>query len=232
MDDETEAGDVDGSRRRLLRAGGAVAGVLSAVGVSGAAAGGPITGDDGRLPFDGRRVGEPHPACEDPTPEPSASDPNERYRELLEQALDMRDSYQSTMDHDAIRALLRERNGGFDGHLVLFAASDFGEPRVFLPDGVSDRSAALEAILDRVHERKWRARNSDLRDVRNRLFEEKYGVHQVLAALYRGSGEAEYDIDYPWNRTYNFVTIRQAVGLVDWVTNAKEPWLDGLRLTY
>ncbi|KYH26324.1 hypothetical protein HAPAU_14210 [Halalkalicoccus paucihalophilus] len=222
--------DIDGSRRRLLRASGALAGVLSMM--AGTAAGGPIARGGERLPFEGEPVGAPHPACEDPPPEPTASDPDERYRELLERALYMRESYRSTLDHDAVRAVLRNRNDGFDGHLVFFAASDFGEPLVFLPEGVSDRDAALQAILDRLHERKWRARNPELRDVRHRLFEEVRGIHQGLPALYRSDGNAGYDIDYPWNRTYNFVTIRQAVGLVDWVTNANEPWLDGLRRTY
>lgn len=224
----------DDGRRRLLRNAGALAGGLTVLGAStkvGAEGAGPVPSGGERLPMDGEPVGEAHPTCEEPATEPSASEPNERYRQLLEEALDMRDANEPAIEYDAIGDVLRDRDGEFDGDLILFAASDFGAPRVFLPESLSDPEAALGAILDQIHERKWRARNATLRDVRDEVFEGGYGVHQVLAGhYYNGSGD--YDIDFPWNRSYNFVTIRQAVGLVDWVTNAQDPWLDGLRRTY
>ncbi|MFC6903833.1 hypothetical protein [Halalkalicoccus tibetensis] len=231
---DDEAAGLDESRRRLLRIGGAAAGGLSIVGASKTvgAGGGPLAREGG-LPFDGEPGGESHSACGDDGPtEPDASDPDERYRQLLEQGLEMRDANQPNLNYGTIRSVLGDRNGEFDGHLVFFAASDFGEPRVFLPAGLSNRDEALQAILDRVHEQKWRARDSGLRDVRSQLFDEVPGIHQGLAALYRENGSAAYDIDFPWDGAYNFVTIRQAVGLVDWTTNAQEPWLDGLRRTY
>lgn len=233
-DGSDESDELNDDRRRVLRTGGSIAAGLSLLSVSGVAAGTtPVASDGDGLPFDGDRIGETHPACEDDTPpDPNASDPNERYLQLLDQALDLRDSNQPNMDYDAIRSVLRERNDGFDGHLVFFAASDFGEPRVFLSGSISDQQAALEAILDRVHEQKWRADNADLRGVYNQMFDEVRGIHQGLPALYRDNGSAEYDIEFPWNRVYNFVTIRQAVGLVDWVTNAQSPWLAGLRHTF
>lgn len=227
-------GDANELRRRLLRNAGALAGGLTVLGAStkaGAEGSGPVPSGGERLPRDGESVGEDHPACEEPTSEPSASDPNERYRELLEQALDMRDSNEPSIQYDAIGDVLRDRSGEFDGDLILFAASDFGAPRVFLPESLSEPNAALGSILERVHEQKWRARNAALRDVRDEVFEGGYGLHQVLAGHHH-NGNGEYDIDFPWNRTYNFVTIRQAVGMVDWVTNAQDPWLDGLRRTY
>lgn len=235
-DGDGDAGETDETRRRLLRGAGLLAGGLTAVGsagTAGALAGSPISDEGERLPLDGEPIGEPHPACEDPGPPPAdASDPNERYLQLIDQQLELRDDNRPNMDEDAIRSILRERQDAFDGHLIFFGSNDFGQPRAFLPEELSDHDAALQAILDRAHERKWRARNSALRDVRDRMLEDVRGIHQGLGALYHDDGSADYDIDFPWNRAYNFVTVRQAVGLVDWVTNAKDPWLDGLRLTY
>ncbi|MCH7661198.1 MAG: hypothetical protein IH933_11685 [Euryarchaeota archaeon] len=235
MDDGVDESDeLNDDRRRLLRASGSLAAGLSVLGVSGvASAGGPVASEGDELPYDGERIGEAHPACaEDSPPEPNASNPHERYRQLLAQALDMRDNNQSNLDHGGIRSVLRERNGEFDGELVFFVGNDFGEPRVFLSEAIGDQQAALEAVLDRIHEQKWRADHAGLRSVRNQVLDEVQSVHQGLPAVYHGNGSADYDIDFPWNRTYNFVTIRQAVGLVDWMTNAQDPWLDGLRLTF
>jgi hypothetical protein len=230
--DETD--ELNGGRRRVLRAGGSLVAGLSLIGASGVVnANAPVASEGDQLPYDGERIGEAHPTCEDDTPpDPNASNPHERYRQLLAQALDMRDNNQSNMDHGAIQSVLQERNGEFDGELVFFAGNDFGEPRVFLSESIGDQQAALDAILDRVHEQKWRADHADLRDVRNQMIDEVQSVHQGLPAVYNGNGNVDYDIEFPWNRAYNFVTIRQVVGLVDWVTNAQDPWLDGLRQTY
>lgn len=230
--DETD--ELNGDRRRVLRASGSLAAGLSLIGASGVAnASGLVASNGDQVPYDGERIGEAHSACEDDTPpDPNADNPHERYRQLLEQALDMRENNQSNLDHGGIRSVLRERNDEFDGELVFFIGNDFGEPRVFLSESIGDQQAALEAVLDRVHEQKWRANDADLRDVRDQMLDEVQSVHQGLPAVYHGNGNADYDIEFPWNRAYNFVTIRQAVGLVDWVTNAHDPWLDGLRQTY
>lgn len=159
-------------------------------------------------------------------------DANEAYLESIDRQLDLRDTNDPEMDEEAIRSVLREDRSRFDGDLVAFAANDFGQPRVFLPESLSDQDAALQAVLDAIHEEKWRARNSALRDVRNRMFDQASGIHKGLCAAYRDDGSADYDIDFPSNATYNFLTIRQVVGLVDWMANAEEPWLEGRRLTY
>lgn len=160
------------------------------------------------------------------------NDANEEYLQSIDHQLDLRDNNEPNMDEDAIRSVLDENQSRFDGHLMVFAANDFGQPRVFLPEGVSDQDEALQAVVDAVHEEKWRARNSALRDVRNQMFDDVQGIHQCLGAVLRDDGSADYDIDSPSNATYNFVTIRQVVGFVDWMANAGERWSDGLRLTY
>lgn len=158
-------------------------------------------------------------------------DPNEEYLELIAQQQDLRNN-EPDMDEEAVRSILRERQDEFDGHLLFFAANDFGQPRAFLPESLSDQDAALQAVLNGIHERKWGARNAGLRDVRDRTFDEVRGVHKGFGAVYHDGGSVDYDIEYPTNAVYNFLTIRQVVGLVDWLANAGEPWLDGRRPTY
>lgn len=160
------------------------------------------------------------------------NDANEEYLQSIEHQFELRRNNDPNMDEDAIREVLNERQSRFDGDLLFFGANDFGQPRVFLPESVSDQDAALQAVVDAVHEEKWRARNSALRDVRNRMFDEGTGIHQGLGAVYRDDGSADYDIDFPSNATYNLVTIRQVIGFVDWMANAGDRWDDGLRLTY
>ncbi|WP_122089220.1 hypothetical protein [Halalkalicoccus subterraneus] len=163
-----------------------------------------------------------------------ADDPNAQYLDLIDQQLDLRDTTDPDMDEDAIRSVLEENESRFDGDLVFFAANDFGQPRAFLPDHLSDeeQDAALQAVLDAIHEEKWRARNSALRDVRDQMFEDVRGIQKGLGGVYRDDGSGDYDIDFPSNASYNFVTIRQVAGLVDWMANAGDRWDDGLRLTY
>jgi hypothetical protein len=162
----------------------------------------------------------------------SRKTPDEQYLELVSKQISMRAAYGPTMDIGAISDLLRKRQEEFEGHLVFFAASDFGHPVVFLPAGLENHTEMLNAVLDRIHEQKWQAENEQLRSVRHHVFDEVDGIHQGLAALCYDDGSAEYDIVYGWHGVYNFLTIRQVVGLVDWVTNADERWLTRARIEY
>ncbi|MDL5362304.1 hypothetical protein [Halalkalicoccus sp. NIPERK01] len=201
------------SRRNALRSVGVAAGLLAAVGTTR-----PATAED-----------DSADACDDPD-EPT--DPDELYVHLLARQRELRASNGANLDEDGVRTVLEERAADFEGRLLFFAASDFGQPRVFLPADLSDPDAVLQSVLDRIHAEKWSPEHDGLRDVRRQVFEEVAGIHQGLPALYHGSGEAEYDLAGPWDGVYNFVTIRQVVGLVDWVTNADEEWVEGRRLTY
>ncbi|KYH27268.1 hypothetical protein HAPAU_07210 [Halalkalicoccus paucihalophilus] len=206
------------SRRRVLRGAGAAAGL---VGVFGGTR--PTTAAETESD-----------SIEDTlcTDSETETDPDELYLGLLAKQLELRATTGPNLDEEGIRTVLEEYEPDFEGHLIFFAASDFGKPRVFLPDGLPDRQLALETILDRVHQGKWNPDHAGLREVRNRVFEEVRGIHQGLPAVYHDEGEATYDLTGPWDGVYNFVTIRQVVGLVDWVTNADEEWTDGRRLTY
>lgn len=220
-------------RRRLLKGAGSIAGGLAVAGAipgSADAFGSPIAGG-GPLPLDERHADRNEPP-EEPSSNPDDGAADRRYLELVAEQIGLRDNNTSTMDTAAIRAALRERNGEFDGHLVFFAASDFGRPVVFLPEGLSDPDGMLNAVLDRIHERKWRAENERLRSVRHEIFDRVRGIHKGLPALCYDDGTADYDIVYGWQGVYNFLTIRQVAGLVDWMANAGDRWDDGLRIEY
>lgn len=158
--------------------------------------------------------------------------PDMQYLALIAEQITMRAAYSPTMDTNAIRTVLRNRQEEFDGHLIFFAASDFGLPVVFIPAELTNQTLMLNAVLETIHEQKWQAENEQLRSVRHQVFNEVTGIHQGLPALCYDDGSAAYDIVYGWHGVYNFLTIRQVVGLVDWVANANEKWLDGSRITY
>lgn len=150
------------------------------------------------------------------------TNPNERYRELIQEQITLRRENRATIDVDEVKRILRDRQTEFDGHLVVLVANDFGKPIAFLPEEAGDYSTVLNSILDEIHDQKWDAENFDLRDVRNQLMEEVAGLHKVLPALYFGEEAAEYDITAGKDLSYNFVTIRQVAGLVDWLANAQK----------
>lgn len=158
--------------------------------------------------------------------------PDEQYLQLVSEQISMRAAYAPTIDIDTISDLLKTREKEFDGRLVFFAASDFGRPVVFLPANFNNTDTRLNTVLDTIHEQKWQAENKQLRSVRHQVFDEVDGIHQGLAAVCYDDGSVEYDIVYGWHGVYNFLTIRQVVGLVDWVTNADERWLSRARIEY
>lgn len=154
---DADDGDERGRRRRrAVRSAGALAGVLSALGASGSAGAAA------------ERRGRTRPVCPG---DDSSSGPNDWHLDIVAEQLALRESNGPGLDKDGVRTMLSEH----DGALILFAASDFGQPRVFLPERVSDQNAALQAILDRVHERRWREENRDLREIRDRAFDESKG---------------------------------------------------------
>ena len=164
----------------------------------------------------------------DPFPE----EPDARYRALLAEQIRLRDENDPAIDRSEVRTVLRSHNESIYGNLVFFAASDFGRPLVFFPRSMNDPESACQSVLDRIHEEKWLPTNRSLRAVREDVVEGGLGVHQGLAAICYDDRTAEYDIVSGSNGVYNFVTIRQVVGLVDWVTNADDRWLQDHRLEY
>lgn len=101
----------DRAHRRAIRGAGTLAGALSMLGASG------HTGA-----ADGEPEGGARPVCENVDP---ATDPNEWYRQLVADQFDLRDAADPGLDasRDDVLRVLREHNGGFDGHLLFFAAN-------------------------------------------------------------------------------------------------------------
>lgn len=167
---------------------------------------------------------------------------NDRYRETLREQADLRGRGYGTLededafpplDTDAISEVCREHAGRYDGRLLFFGASDFGYPAAFVPgDGAAsgDRADGA-AVLDRLHDAdgKWQGSHEGLREVRDAAFAADPGLHKGFAALVSDDG-VEYDLERGVDEAYNFVTIRQVVGLVDWLTNSFQA--DALTVRY
>lgn len=154
---------------------------------------------------------------------------DDRYVETLRKQADLRRRGYETLeengefpplDVDAIAGVCRERADGFDGRLLFFGASDFGHPAVFVPRG-TDARADKVAVLDELHAEsgKWQGTHEALRTVRTAVLEADPHLHKGFAALV-SDGDVAYDLDAGTSDEYNFVTIRQVVGLVDWLTNS------------
>lgn len=163
---------------------------------------------------------------------------NEQYLTTLHQQADLRGrGYEALdaadgppLDLTALAATCRQYADRFDGRLVLFVASDFGHPAAFVPEG-SDAAADKAAVLDGLHQEagKWQGSHEGLRAVRDAAFETEPNLHKALAALVTDTG-VEYDLERGIHADYNFVTIRQVVGLVDWLANSYQA--DGLTVRY
>lgn len=165
---------------------------------------------------------------------------NERYLETLDEQADLRGRAYGAMeeaeefpplDTDAIAATVADHAADFDGTLVFLGASDFGHPAAFVPEATDDPSALLNRLLDEFHRErgKWQGEHDGLREVRAAAFETEPNLHKGLAALVTGDG-VEYDLGRGFGEEYNFVTIRQVVGLVDWLANSYQA--DGLTVRY
>lgn len=150
--------------------------------------------------------------------------PNDRYLATLAEQADLRRRGAEALEGadptvDSVREALVEEADRFDGDLVVLAASDFGYPGAFVPEGMVDPSAALNRLLDELHREsgKWRE-DEALRPVRAAVRDAEPTAHKVLPALL--DGDVRYDLPAGVDDAANFVTIRQAVGLVDWLANS------------
>lgn len=175
-------------------------------------------------------------------PEDDITELNDRYRETLGEQADLRrrgyelleaeDAF-PPLDTDALSAVCRNHAARFDGRLLLFGASDFGHPAAFVPDRGAEtiEGADRAAVLDGLHEEagKWQGSHDGLRELREAAFAADPNLHKGFAAHVTDDG-VEYDLEGGVDEAYNFVTIRQVVGLVDWLTNSFQA--DALTVRY
>lgn len=152
---------------------------------------------------------------------------NERYLDTLGEQADLRERGFETLrdadafpplDVEAIGDVLATEGAEFDGDLVVVAASDFGHPAAFVPEG-PEPAVALNRLLAELHREagKW-SEDESLQGVRTAVRDAEPNVHKVLPALL--AEDVRYDLPSGTDSRANFVTIRQVVGLVDWVANS------------
>jgi hypothetical protein len=159
-----------------------------------------------------------------------ADDRNERYRLLraemtrLRAAVveDVRAAEGPTDDFfrgTAVAETVRDLAGRVDGDLVVFLANDFGYPLGLRPDGTPlDRGNELrEAIL----ERKYDDDHEDLATLRADLLAAHPRVHKAIVAAFDDDG-VRYYLPPGDRESTRFLTVREMVGLVDYVTNSAQ----------
>ena len=153
------------------------------------------------------------------------ADSHEAYRETLREQIKLRDDNSPAIDKDAIKEILQSKQDTVNGELLFLAASDFGQPYAFVPERIDDGRVALNVLLDQVHrdrryDGKWGAENTNLRSIKEKIVSSTEGIHKALPAILYENGDVEYDITEGDEEEYNFVTIRQVAGLVDWCANS------------
>lgn len=153
-----------------------------------------------------------------------SDDLNEKYRILREEVRELRDKAEiSDRFHpDDPKDTIRQLSDRVDGHLLVFAANDFGRPVAYRPEGVEieAQNEIRLTLLDRKYDE-----HEDLNELRRELLDAHPKIHKAIIAEYR-DGNIRYHLPEGSNETANFITVREMVGLVDWTTH------NGASVTY
>jgi len=158
----------------------------------------------------------------------AADDVDLKYRLLREEITRLRRAAEDRRftENEAFMDLLRVHNETVAGTLLVFAANDFGLPVALRPAGTPK---AIQAEVRReILREKYRA-NAELNGIRQDLLGADSRVHKVLVATHH-DGQIDYHLPGGHHESTNFVTVREAVGLVDYTTNSAQA--DDLSLTY
>lgn len=153
----------------------------------------------------------------------ATDDVNARYRLLREEATRLRqravrpDDMKFT-DDPAFLNLVRDLNEELEGTLLVFAANDFGWPVALRPAGTPKR--LQEEIRRELLKQKYRS-SPKLDEIRMQLLEADERIHQVLVATHDGD-RIDYHLPGGWKTNTNFLTVREAIGLVDYITNGHQ----------
>lgn len=158
----------------------------------------------------------------------TADDANEKYKLLREEMTRLRREG-TAFDRDAVVETIRDLSNFVDGHLVVFPANDFGLPLAIRPAelGRGAQDEVRQEILAEKYSR--RGETEDLNEIRENLLEEHPAIHKVLVCEYT-EVEIRYHLPGGRHENTNFLTVREAVGLVDYTTNSNQA--EGLSLTY
>lgn len=155
-------------------------------------------------------------------------DVNRKYRLLREEVTRLRQEAEDKRftDNDAVLELLQEQNEKFAGELLVFAANDFGYPVALRPTGTDIE--LQEAVREEILQEKYKD-SPELDTVRQQLLDADERIHKALVVHHDG-GSIDYHLPGGRNENTNFLTVREAVGLVDYVTNSAQR--DGLSKRY
>lgn len=163
------------------------------------------------------------PETDFPTAYAEADDVNAKYRILRREATRLRrravrpDDVKFT-DDPAVVDVIRACNDRIDGALLVFAANDFGWPVAFRPEGTPER---LQEDVRRELLREKYESDPELDRIRKDVLEVDPRVHQVLVARHDGD-RIDYHLPGGWRTNTEFLTVREALGLVDYITNGHQ----------
>lgn len=153
----------------------------------------------------------------------AADDVNDKYRILRQEAKRLRQRAERPedmkfTDDPAFLDLIRACNERVDGTLVVFAANDFGWPVALRPDGTPKQLQA--DVRTELLARKYES-SPELDEIRRTILEADGRVHQALVARHDGE-EIDYHLPGGWKEDTNFLTVREALGLIDYITNGHQ----------
>lgn len=121
-------------------------------------------------------------------------------------------------DDPASFDLLEELDEGLSGSLLVFAANDFGWPVALRPEGTPKR--LQEEIRRELLREKYRA-DPQLNEIRRAILDADDRIHKALVVHHAGD-DVRYHLPGGRAAETNFLTVREAVGLVDYITNGRQ----------
>lgn len=152
-----------------------------------------------------------------------ADDVNAKYRLLRREATRLRrravrPADVKFTDDPAVIDVIRACNDRIEGTLLVFAANDFGWPVALRPEETPER---LQEDVRRELLREKYQSDPELDRIRRDVLEADPRVHQVLVARHDGD-RIDYHLPGGWRTNTEFLTVREALELVDYITNGRQ----------
>lgn len=155
----------------------------------------------------------------------AADDANQKYKVLRQEITRLRREG-SYFDRGAVAETIRSLADSVEAYLIVFPANDFGLPLAFRPAGVDQE--VQDDIRREILDKKYQS-DQALDEIREEVLRRHPAVHKVLVCEYSEMG-ISYHLPGGRNENTNFLTVREAVGLVDYTTNSAQS--GGLSRTY
>lgn len=148
---------------------------------------------------------------------------NSKYRMLRREATRLRQLAERPDDvkfihNPAVLDVIRECNDRVEGTLLVFAANDFGWPVALRPEGTPEQ--LQEDVRRELLCEKYKS-NPELDEIRKAVLETDPRIHQVLVARHDGD-QIDYHLPGGWKTNTEFLTVREALGLIDYITNGHQ----------